>query len=60
MEEASVAGVDIRAFSGGNVESRYSRGGYKIRVIISGQTFFNARARSASVPGFASTKGKNK
>jgi hypothetical protein len=56
MEEASVAGVDIRAFSGGNVESRYPRSGYKIRVIISGQTFFNARAKSASVPGFALSK----
>src|SRR5437868_4986983 len=44
----------------GNVESRYPRSGYKIRVKISGQTFLNGRAKSASVPGFASTKGKNK
>jgi hypothetical protein len=60
MEEASVAGVDISAFSGGNVESRYSRGGHKIRQRMTGQTFFNARAKPASVPGFASSKGKNK
>ncbi|HWZ74579.1 MAG TPA: hypothetical protein VN326_24250 [Casimicrobiaceae bacterium] len=72
MEEAGVPGVDIGAFFGVaagkrralageiDMESHYPCGGYKIREKITGQTFFNARAKSASVPGFASSKRENK